>query len=182
MEPIQWSLALGMRVAMYRGVIKESEAMGRKQTFLVIRYILILSTGLLAFIESTAGASLIPLGVLVATALGSNVVLGQASPFSFFDASFQAPVLISDTAMISLSLLLTRANQESFLFFFFVLSWPQSSRTLVTLAICAGLIGLASFWWSVTCPTAGHRLHSCGYHSCSRPRYSLATSCFGAYR
>ena len=40
-----------MRVAVYRTVIKESEAMGRKQTFLVIRYILILSTGLLAFIE-----------------------------------------------------------------------------------------------------------------------------------
>jgi len=134
-----------MWVAPQSGVIKESEAQGRKQTFLVVRYILITATGALAFLETAGNSSLVPLAALVITALGSNLVIGQASPFSFFDASFQAPVLVSDTAMISLCLLLTRASQESFLFFFFVLIMAAKLENLVTLAICAGLIGFASF-------------------------------------
>jgi len=119
--------------------------MGRKQTFLVIRYVLIFATGALAFLETAGDSSLLPLTALVLTALGSNVVIGQASPFSFFDASFQAPVLVSDTAMISLCLLMTRASQESFLFFFFVLIMAAKVENLVTLAIGATLIGCASF-------------------------------------
>jgi hypothetical protein len=126
-------------------MVKEPEAISRKQTFLLCRYVLILATGALAFIEIVRDASPIPLAILVLTALGSNMVLSQASPFSFFDATLQAPVLVSDTAMISTALLLTRASQESFLFFFFVLIMAAKLENFLVLGISAGLIGFASF-------------------------------------
>jgi hypothetical protein len=126
-------------------IIKESEARGRKQTFLICRYVLILATGALAFIETAKDVSPLPVCVLVAIALVSNVVLSQASSFAFFDAWTQAPVLVSDTAMISIALLLSRASQESFLFFFFLLIMAAKVENLTTLGVCAALIGLASF-------------------------------------
>lgn len=96
-------------------------------------------------VERTAGASPLPVIALVLTALASNVALGQSPPFSFFDAWLQAPVLVSDTAMISLALLLTRASQEFFLFFFFVLIMAAKLENLGLLGIGAALIGFASF-------------------------------------
>lgn len=125
-------------------MIREPEAIKRKQTFLLCRYILILSTGGLAYLQLASNSSVIGLAVLVIVALASNVALGQASPFSFFDAWMQAPVLISDTAMISIALLLSRASQESFLFFFFVLIMAAKIENLTTLGIGAAFIGLAS--------------------------------------
>lgn len=127
------------------GVYRESEAIARKQTFLLIRYVMILATGALAFFQTTAGASPLPLAALVGTALASNVVLGQASPFSFFDATMQAPILVSDTAMISIALLLGGAGHEFFFFFFFVLIMAAKLENLTMLGIGAALIGLASF-------------------------------------
>jgi hypothetical protein len=38
-------------------VYRESEAIARKQTFLLIRYVMILATGALAFFETTAGTA-----------------------------------------------------------------------------------------------------------------------------
>lgn len=126
-------------------MVREAEAVSRKQIFLICRYVLILATGALAFTELTRDTSPMPVAILVGMALASNVVLGTASPFSFFDAWMQAPVLVSDTAMISFALLLSRATQESFLFFFFVLIMAAKLENLVLLGICAALIGFASF-------------------------------------
>ena len=126
-------------------MIRESDALGRKNTFLLCRYALIFATGALAFIEVAKDSSPLPVAVLIVTALASNVALSQASPFSFFDAWTQAPVLVSDTALISIALLLTRASQESFLFFFFVLIMAAKVENLATLGICAALVGIASF-------------------------------------
>ena len=117
----------------------------RKQTFLICRYVLIVSTGLLAYAEVSQSGSAVGVALLVVVALTSNVVLSQAPPFSFFDAWMQAPVLVADTAMISIALLLSRASQESFLFFFFVLIMAAKIENLVVLGIGAGLIGFASF-------------------------------------
>ena len=124
---------------------KESEAIARKRTFLLVRYVLILATGALAFAETAAQASPLPVAALVAVSLASNLLLGSASAFSFFDASVQAPILIADTSMVSVALLLSRAGQEFFLFFFFVLIMAAKVENLVLLAVCAALIGLASF-------------------------------------
>lgn len=125
-------------------MVNESEAIGRKQTFLLCRYALILATGALAFIELAKQNSPVPVAVLIAVAMASNMALSQASPFRFFDAWLQAPVLVSDTAMISIALLLTRASQESFFFFFFVLLMAAKLENLVLLGIGAALIGFAS--------------------------------------
>jgi hypothetical protein len=126
-------------------MIRESDALTRKQMFLICRYTLIFATGALAFAETVKDASPLPVMVLVVTALASNIVLSHASPFSFFDAWLQAPVLVADTAMISSALLLSRANQESFFFFFFVLIMAAKVENLAMLATGAGLIGFASF-------------------------------------
>jgi hypothetical protein len=134
-------------------MVRESDAVGRKNTFLMCRYSLILATGALAFVEVAKDSSPLPVAVLVVTALASNVALSQTSPFAFFDAWTQAPVLVSDTAMISIALLLTRATQESFFFFFFVLLMAAKIENMVMLAVSAALVGLASFLMSD--PTGG---------------------------
>lgn len=126
-------------------VRREAEAIARKQRFLLIRYVLILATGALAFLELGKDASPLPVAVLVLVALASNVVLGSAPPFSFFDARTQAPVLVGDTVMISVALLLTRASQETFLFFFFVLIMAAKVENFALLGIGAAVIGFASF-------------------------------------
>src|SRR5262249_38478033 len=112
---------------------------------LICRYVLIVATGALAFSEASKDASWIPVGVLITVALLSNIALSSAPPFSFFDAWMQAPVLVADTAMISIALLLSRASQESFLFFFFILIMAAKIENLAILGAGAGLIGLASF-------------------------------------
>ncbi len=123
----------------------ESEAIVRKRTFLLIRYVVILATGALALLQTAPQDSPIPVAALMMAAIVSNLFLGQSSPFIFFDAAVQAPVLVSDTVMISVALLLSRASQEFFLFFFFVLIMAAKLENIVGLAIGAGLIGVASF-------------------------------------
>jgi hypothetical protein len=134
-------------------MIKESEAIKRKQTFLLCRYVLILATGALALIEITTDLSPVPVAGIIAVALTSNMVLGNAPSFSFFDAWLQAPVLVADTALISICLLLSRASQEVFLFFFFVLIMAAKLENLVSLGIGAVAIGFASFL--LTDPSVG---------------------------
>jgi len=101
-------------------MIREAEAIIRKQRFLLCRYALIFVTGAVGFLETTH-SSPVPIAVLVALAMLSNLLLGTVPPFNFFDAGMQAPILVTDTAMVSAVLLVSRANQEFFLFFFFVL-------------------------------------------------------------
>jgi hypothetical protein len=126
-------------------VTRVSEAMQRKQIFLICRYVLILSTGAVAVAEVGKEAPHWPIALLIVLALISNLVLGQVEPFGFFDPWLQAPLIVSDTSMISMALLLSRAGQESFLFFFFVLIMAAKLENLATLGICAGILGLASF-------------------------------------
>jgi hypothetical protein len=128
-----------------RMLIRAAEAEKRKHLFLVCRYTLILATSGLILSEIARDTSPVPVVLLVAVAIASNLALGQVEPFGFFDPWMQAPVIVSDTAMISMSLLLARASQESFLFFFFLLIMAAKLESLVTLGICAAAIGFASF-------------------------------------
>jgi hypothetical protein len=125
-------------------MIREAEALQRKQRFLLCRYVLILVTGALGMLQSTGSPA--PILLLVALALLSNLYLGTISPFSFFDATMQAPILVTDTAMVSAVLLVSRASQEFFLFFFFALIMAAKIENLVILAVSAVFIGVISLF------------------------------------
>jgi hypothetical protein len=124
-------------------MIREAEAMMRKQRFLLCRYALIFVTGAVGFLATDGGSS-IPIAVMVTVAIASNIFLGTVPAFNFFDASMQAPILITDTAMVSAILLVSRASQEFYLFFFFVLIMAAKIENLTVLAVAAALIGLVS--------------------------------------
>ena len=124
-------------------MIREAEAIARKQRFLLCRYALIFVTGAVGFLETGQGSPL-PIAVLVMLAIGSNLFLGTVPPFNFFDATMQAPILVTDTAMVSAVLLLARASQEFFLFFFFMLIMAAKIENLIALIVGAGLIGVTS--------------------------------------
>jgi hypothetical protein len=130
-------------------MIREAEAIVRKQRFLMCRYMLIFVTGVVGFLETTQGSPL-PVAVLVALAMFSNLFLGTVPPFSFFDATMQAPILVTDTAMVSAVLLLSRASQEFFLFFFFMLIMAAKIENLIALAAGAALIGATSLLFTDT--------------------------------
>jgi hypothetical protein len=161
-------------------VQKESDAIRRKQTFLLIRYGLIFTTASLAFVEGGGDVSPAPMVGWVIVALASNFVLGQQSPFSFFDPWMQAPVLVADTVMISVALLLTRAGQESFLFFFFVLIMAAKVENLVLLGIGGVLLGFASMLAGGVV-AAPEPLGEWASPSLMRVPFLLATSIFFGY-
>lgn len=125
-------------------MIREAEAVQRKQRFLMCRYVLILVTGALGIMQSTGSPA--PILLLVALALLSNLYLGTVSPFSFFDAMMQAPILVTDTAMVSAVLLVSRASQEFFLFFFFAMIMAAKIENLIILGVSAVFIGLISLF------------------------------------
>jgi hypothetical protein len=131
-------------------MIREAEAIVRKQRFLLCRYALIFVTGAVGFLETTQGSSPLPVAVLVTLAMFSNLFLGTVPPFNFFDATMQAPILVTDTAMVSAILLLSRASQEFFLFFFFMLIMAAKIENLVALGAGAALIGFTSLLFSNT--------------------------------
>ncbi|MGD9763664.1 MAG: hypothetical protein AB7V27_08125 [Candidatus Binatia bacterium] len=130
-------------------MIREADAIARKQRFLLCRYALIFVTGAVGFLE-TEQSSPTPIALLVAMALMSNLYLGTVPPFTFFDAGMQAPILVTDTAMVSAVLLVSRASQEFFLFFFFILIMAAKIENLVLLGIGAALIGVLSVLFSGT--------------------------------
>jgi len=124
-------------------MIREGEAIVRKQRFLLCRYGLIFVTGAVGFVE-TQQSSPLPIAALIGLAMFSNLFLGTIPPFSFFDAGMQAPILVTDTAMVSAVLLVSRASQEFFLFFFFVLIMAAKIENLVLLVLGAMAIGVLS--------------------------------------
>jgi hypothetical protein len=125
-------------------MIREAEAQARKQRFLLCRYALILVTGIVGYLQGTHQGSPMPITIVMVIAVVSNLYLGTISAFSFFDATMQAPILITDTAMVSAVLMISRANQEFFLFFFFVLIMAAKIENLTVLGVTAALIGVAS--------------------------------------
>lgn len=130
-------------------MIREAEAIVRKQRFLLCRYALIFVTGAVGFLE-TQDNSPIPIAIMVTVAIASNMFLGTVPAFNFFDASMQAPILITDTAMVSAVLLVSRASQEFYLFFFFILIMAAKIDNLTLLAAAAGVIGVLSLLFTDT--------------------------------
>jgi hypothetical protein len=126
-------------------IVRQSEAVQRKTYFVGLRFALILITGLLGYLE-TRGEFQMPLFVLLLLAFLSNAYLLTLSPFTFFDVAMQSTILISDTALISCVLLLSRASQEFFLFFFFALLMVAYIENTVLLLGTAGLVALLTLF------------------------------------
>lgn len=125
-------------------MVREAEALARKQRFLLCRYVLILITGVIGYLQLAEQGSPVPITALIALGVASNLFLGTVSPFNFFDANMQAPVLVADTAMVSSVLLVARASQEFFLFFFFILIMAAKIENLILLGIAAVVIAFGS--------------------------------------
>lgn len=128
----------------------DSIADNRKQVFVITRYILILSTGAMVFLEYRSGGSLWLIAFMVLVALASNVLLGSLPPRRFFEPSVQAPLLVGDTAMVSIMILFTRNGGELFLFFIFVLLMAAKINNLAALSLAGALVGLASMFLTGT--------------------------------
>ena len=119
-------------------MIREAEAIVRKQRFLLCRYALIFVTGAVGLLETAgqlAGAHRRAGDRWPCSRISSSA---PSRPFSFFDATMQAPILVTDTAMVSAVLLLARASQEFFLFFFFILIMAAKIENLVALVVRRG--------------------------------------------
>lgn len=129
-------------------MVREAEALARKQRFLLCRYALILVTGVIGYLQLSTHGSPLPITALIAIGVFSNLYLGTVSPFNFFDANMQAPVLVADTAMVSSVLLVARASQEFFLFFFFVLIMAAKIENLLLLGAGAVAIAVTSVFFA----------------------------------
>jgi signal transduction histidine kinase len=117
-----------------------SEPRQRRRTYLLVRYVFIVTVGALAILRETGALSALNTA-LVLGALLSNVLLSRLGSDIFFRWWIQGPVLLIDTAWISVILLSADLGQQFFLFYFILLFLVAISESLGLLVIGAILIG-----------------------------------------
>jgi len=123
--------------------MRESEAIPRKRVLLLLRYVLILSTGAVGMLVGHDIPRVV-VGLAVILALVSNLYLTAVSPIAFFHEYTQSVLLLVDTALVSGILLLASAQASSFLLFFLVMILSAYVENLVALALVTALVGFVA--------------------------------------
>ncbi|HLK11397.1 MAG TPA: HAMP domain-containing sensor histidine kinase [Candidatus Binatia bacterium] len=122
---------------------------GHKGLFLTLRYVFIIAASYLLIFQSTKGIGPMQ-ALMIAAALGSNVVLSIVSPQSLFAWYVEAPILITDTLWVSWALSSTGSvGGEFFLLYFFVLFLSSTGESIVMVALGTTLVSAANvyFMW-----------------------------------
>lgn len=126
---------------------------GRKGVFLLLRYVFIIAASyLLLFHASAKGVQPIH-GLMIAMALGSNIVLSLVSQQKLFAWYVEAPVLIADTLWVSWALNSTGAvGGEFFLLYFLVLFLALIGESLPLVILASVAVGLINVYlgWDAT--------------------------------
>lgn len=122
---------------------KLAAAGGRRRPFLLTRYAVIIAVGGILVAYGSEPGRLWPI-VVVAAAVGSNLLLHQIPERVLFAWWFLAPLLLADTAWIAGSLLVAGVGEDAFLFYFIVLFLAALGENLVLLVTGAVLLGAVS--------------------------------------
>lgn len=124
-------------------ILRGPEAAVRKTRFLLYRYVVIFSCGLLGYAES---AESYEMGVIIMVMLGlvSNLYMHMLDPFSFFDNGTQSLILVTDTVLSFMILLVSGIDRTVAVCFFAVLMMASFINKLPVLTAVAAVLGVAT--------------------------------------
>ena len=121
---------------------------GRKGLFLVLRYLFIATAAYLIIFESRTWPVPPAYALMVAFALGSNVLLSLIPADMMFSWYVEAPVLIADTLWVSWALHSTgTSGQEFFLLYFFVLCLAALGESLGMCLLAGTFVSAANLYF-----------------------------------
>ncbi len=122
-----------------------SAGMPGRRAFLLLRYLLIVGTAYLLFVENGFGVQPVGLCMLIAVALASNVAASVFLPAAWTEArGFTAGVILADIAWTTGALIATRNFTADFFYvYFFVLLLAAIGESLQLIAITAVVICIA---------------------------------------
>ena len=132
---------------------------GRKGLFLLLRYLFIVAASYLLIFEAPSVNA--GVGLMIAVALASNVLLSLLPSSHVFSWYVEAPVMIADTLWVSWALHTTgTTGQEFFLLYFFVLFLAALGESLTLVLLGSTLVSIANVYFSAsgTVWTAPHML------------------------
>lgn len=124
-------------------ILRGPEAAARKTRFLLYRYAVIFSCGLLGYAEATESFQM---GVIIMVMLGlvSNLYMHMLDPFSFFDNGTQSLVLVTDTILSFMILLVSGIDRTVAVCFFVVLMMASLINKLPVLTAVAAVLGVGT--------------------------------------
>ncbi len=121
---------------------------GRKGLFLVLRYLFIATAAYLIIFQTQSWPVPPAYALMVAFALGSNVLLSLVPADLMFSWYVEAPVLIADTLWVSWALHSTGiTGQEFFLLYFFVLCLAALGESLAMCLLAGTFVSAANLYF-----------------------------------
>ena len=121
---------------------------GRKGLFLVLRYLFIATAAYLIIFQTQSWPVPAAYALMVAFALGSNVLLSLVPAELMFSWYVEAPVLIADTLWVSWALHSTgTTGQEFFLLYFFVLCLAALGESLAMCLLAGTFVSAANLYF-----------------------------------
>lgn len=134
----------------------ESSPLSKKRTVLLLRTVVVISTGYLILFGPQANN---PWALAyIAALLASNLVLGATSEAWFHDTRFSALLLLGDTAAVLVGLYLTVGcfSQDFLIIYFFTIFLTTATQSISQIAVGAAMISsLYGYWLWLT---VGHAL------------------------
>jgi signal transduction histidine kinase len=126
------------------------------RAFLLLRYTLIIATAYLLLVEQNFAPPTPLVGLLIALALGSNVIVGQLPRRVTDSMRFATAAIVFDTAWVTAALMSSgRFSADFFMLYFFLLLLAAVGENLRLIAIaacvvCAAYLMTGSSWevWS----------------------------------
>ena len=130
------------------------ESSSKLRAFLLLRYTLIIATAYLLLVEQDFATPSPLVGLLIALALASNVVVGQLPRRVTDSMRFATAVIVFDTAWVTAALMSSgRFSADFFMLYFFLLLLAAVGENLRLIAI-GGLRGVRAPTCSATRPPA----------------------------
>ncbi|MFN8545584.1 MAG: HAMP domain-containing sensor histidine kinase [Candidatus Binatia bacterium] len=121
---------------------------GRKGVFLLLRYVFIIAACYLILVHAPKEGLGPMQGLMIAAALGSNVVLGFIAPETLFAWYIEAPIITADTLWVSWALQSTGAiGGDFFLLYVFVLFLAATGGNLVMVGLGSILVSAANLYF-----------------------------------
>jgi len=113
----------------------------KKNTVVLLRWVLIIAFSYLLILDNSVHRVAFPLVILIAVALGSNLVVGRLPEHWTSKALFDFGIVLFDAAWVTLGLIWApQASSDLFLLYFLVIFIAAMGESLVTIVGSAALV------------------------------------------
>ena len=117
--------------------------MNKKQTIVMLRWVLIIAFSYLPLVDNTAGLSQARLALLIAAALASNLIIARVPEAWILSQYFDFGVVLFDAAWVTLGLMWApNVSGDLFLLYFLVMFVAAMGESLPVIVASAGVVSV----------------------------------------